>query len=118
MIKWAENVNTKAYGLEINTNTNYTEVSFESGTKRRFLNDTRAHKKYSFKLCFDDSPDSSDTEYKRFLNWYENVDYSGAFSFEFIDFDNIKNTKEYFFIDAPSVSGQAIKEVSLSVEEV
>lgn len=117
MQSWPTNVNKKAYGLEVNTNSNYTEVSFESGQKRRFLNDTRAHKKYSFKLAMDDSPTDANSEYKQFLDWYENTLFSGALTFEFIDFDNVKNTKEYFFADAPSVSGQKIKEVSLSVEE-
>ncbi|WP_147612331.1 hypothetical protein [Treponema pectinovorum] len=117
MIAWAKGVNKKVYGLNITQSNNFTEVTFESGLKRRYLNDFRAYKQYSFKITLNDSPNDSQSEYKKFLNWYENTLMSGALSFSFIDFDDIKKTKEYFFAQAPTVQGQALKEVSISLQE-
>lgn len=117
METWPSGVNRKAYGLEISGATNYTEVTFEAGTKRRILNDLKAHKTYTFKLSMDDEPDNSSSEFKAFMVWYEETLHSGAQTFEFIDFDDISKTKEYFFSSAPKATGQTPKEVTLSVEE-
>lgn len=117
MEKWPDGVNRRAYGLEISGAANYTEVTFEAGTKRRILNDLRAHKTYTFKLSMDDDPASGSTEFKAFMAWYEETLHSGAETFEFIDFDNVSKTKEYFMASPPKATGQSPKEVSLSLEE-
>lgn len=117
MQEWPSGVNTNVYGLEIQGATNYTEITFEAGNKRRILNDLKAHKTYSFKLSMDDSPYNSSSEFKAFMTWFSETLHNGAESFEFIDLDDITKTKEYFFAQAPSASGQSPKEVSLKLEE-
>ena len=49
---------------------------------------------------------------------FEATIHGGAESFLFIDFENVENEKEYFFAELPSSSGQDIKTVSFSLEEV
>ncbi len=117
MQTWPENVNKKAYGLEISFGKNYTEVSFEAGTKRRILNDLKARKKYSFKIDMDDEPGDSSSEYKQFVKWFEETLHCGAESIAFTDFEDLDSEKEYYFSDTPSASGQGHKEVSISLEE-
>lgn len=118
MKNWPDKVNKKAYGLETSFGKNYTEVSFEAGTKRRILNDLKVRKKYTFKIDMADSPKNQTSEYKVFMNWFDNTIHGGAESFSFIDFENVENEKEYFFAELPSSSGQDIKTVSFSLEEV
>ncbi len=117
MKAWPEKVNRKAYGLEISMGKNYTEVSFEAGTKRRVLNDLRARKKYTFKIDMDDKPGDTTSEYKVFLYWFENTLHCGAESVSFTDFENPESEKEYFFDGAPGASGQGHKVVSITLEE-
>ncbi|WP_178842698.1 hypothetical protein [uncultured Treponema sp.] len=117
MKTWPQNVSKKAYELSVTFGKNYTEVSFEAGTKRRILNDLKVRKKYSFKIDMQDDPVNQNTEYKKFMNWFETEIHGGAESFSFIDFENTAYEKEYFFSDSPSVTGQEIKTLSFSVEE-
>lgn len=117
MKAWPDNVNREAYGLETAMGKNYTEVSFEAGTKRRVLNDLRARKKYTFKIDMDDNPDDTASEYKVFLCWFESTLHCGAESVSFTDFENPGSEKEYFFDGAPSASGQGHKVVSITLEE-
>lgn len=117
MKSWPEYVNRKAYGLETTLGKNYTEVSFEAGTKRRILNDLKSRRKYSFKIDMEDDPDNSGSEYKKFVAWFEDELMGGAESVSFTDFEDISKDKEYFFAESPSASGQGLKEVSITLEE-
>jgi len=117
MKSWPEKVNRKAYGLEISMGKNYTEVSFEAGTKRRVLNDLKTRRKYTFKIDMDDKPEDKSSEYKVFLRWFSESLHGGAESVSFTDFEDPDAEKEYFFDGTPSAGGQERKTVTMTLEE-
>lgn len=116
IVNWPDNVNNKAYGLDISENDNIIYTEFESGKVRTRKRNSISKGKYSFLLLLDDRGDES--EYKKFLDWWKNELQSGANTFYFLNFDTKDKMTEYRSIEPFSARGQRYKEVSLSVEEV
>ena len=80
-VAWHPDVNKKAYGMDSATIENVERVEFESGKARTFLKNTAAKKTHSFMLKMDDVGDNS--EYKKFVTWWESTLLGGALSFYF-----------------------------------
>lgn len=116
MVAWPQDVNQKAYGMSTEYEDNLVKIQFDSGKERTYLKNSSPKKEFSFNLRFEDSGVNS--EYKKFLNWYENVLLSGSQSFEFPNLITHSGTAEYKMTDTPSARGQKYKEVSFSVIEM
>ena len=99
MVAWPEDVNQKAYGMNTEYEDNLVKIQFDSGKERTYLK-------------------NSSSEYKKFLNWFENVCLSGSQSFAFPNLITHSGNAEYKFTDTPSARGQKYKEVSFSVIEM
>jgi hypothetical protein len=116
-VAWPMSVNQKAYGMDTSPGENVERVEFESGKARTFLKNSVSKKVHSFMLDFEDVGDSS--EYKDFLTWWNDDLASGSLSFLFPDLINHDADKEYRSVDGTfSATGQRIKTVSLTVEEM
>lgn len=115
-IAWASEVNTDAYGMETDGGDNVERVEFESGKNRTYLKNTSPKKVHAFMLSMDDV--GVDSEFKKFVYWFENSLKSGALSFMFPDLVTHTGEKEYRLIGSYSASGQHKKEISLTVEEM
>lgn len=116
MVAWADGVNQKAYGMNTEYEDNLVKIQFDSGKERTYLKNSAPKKEFSFNLRFEDS--GANSEYKKFLNWYENILLSGSQSFEFPNLITHNGTAEYKMTDTPSARGQKYKEVSFSVIEM
>lgn len=117
MVAWPVNVNQKAYGMEKTQAENVERIEFESGRARTYLKNSKATNIFSFLLTFEDHTGAG-SEYKRFLDWWDNSLHGLAGSFEFPDLITHTGTKEYRAIEDYNVTGQKFKEVSLTVEEL
>ena len=93
------------------------EIQFESGRARTYLKNSKATNIFSFLLTFEDHTGAG-SEYKRFLDWWDNSLHGLAGSFEFPDLITHTGTKEYRAIEDYNVTGQKFKEVSLTVSNV
>lgn len=119
MANWNSHVNTNFYGLDSTFIDNTKEVSFASGRKIKYLKNTTPKKRFSFMLSVDDKKRvEGKTEFEWFLYWYENEVYSGTESFKLLDFITHSALKDYILDGVPTWKGQAIKEISLSIEEL
>lgn len=116
VISWSSAVNTKAYGMETDGGDNFETVSFESGKQRLYLKNNTAKKIFTFSLAMDDTGASS--EYKTFVEWWENTLLSGTLPFYFPDLITHSGNTEYQATKTYSVTGQKTKIVTLSVEEM
>lgn len=115
MVAWDEQVNMDAYGLDISGGDNLVTTEFESGKKRSYKKNSVGKKIFSFNLRMYDI--GSNSEFKRFVMWWDNVLHSGAETFAFPDLLNRGYMTEYRVTESYSANGQKWKEVSLSVEE-
>ena len=115
-VNWPDGVNNKVYGLSTTMNDNLQVQTFESGAKRTWLKNSVTKKKFSFLLLFSDR--GSDSEFKKFLSWYDNVCLSGSISFYFLNLISKSGVKEYKFTEVPTIKGNIFKEVSFDLEEV
>ena len=119
MVAWPAGVNQDAYGLDISGGANVEAVEFESGKSRTYLKNSAPKKVFSFLLSMDDVGPAS--EFKQFVEWFDDTLKSGSESFEFPDLLNRgMGDIEYRIIPGESygASRQKRKEVSLSVEEM
>lgn len=116
MVAWPDGVNTKAYGMNTGYEDNLVKIKFDSGKERTYLKNSSPKKKFSFNLKLEDVGENS--EYKKFLRWFENVCLSGSQSFAFPNLITHNGAAEYKFTDTPSSRGQKYKEVSFSVIEM
>jgi hypothetical protein len=89
---------------------------FESGKARTFLKNSAPKKVFSFILSLEDVGASS--EFKTFITWWEETLLSGSLSFTFPNLITHSGNAEYRPTQTYSVSGQKLKEVSISVEEM
>ena len=116
-VAWPTGVNQKAYGMDTSPGENVERVEFESGKARTFLKNSVGKKVHSFMLSLEDAGDTS--EYKTFLEWWSDDLASGSLSFLFPDLITHDADKEYRSVDGSfSATGQRIKEISLTVEEM
>lgn len=115
-VSWAVGVNTDAYGMETNPGDNVIYTEFESGKSRTILKNSAPKKVHSFMLAMEDSGASS--EYKTFVAWWDDVLLSGSLSFLFPNLITHSGTKEYRATGSYSASGQRLKEVTITVEEM
>ena len=115
-VAWHPDVNKKAYGMDTAPMENVERVEFESGKARTFLKNTAAKKTHSFMLKMYDVGDNS--EYKKFVTWWESTLLSGALSFYFPDLITHDGDTEYRPLGTYSAAGQKWKEVSITVEEM
>lgn len=116
MVLWPDGVNQKAYGMNAEYQDNLVKVEFDSGKERTYLKNSSPKKEFNFNLRFEDV--GANSEYKKFLSWYENVLLSGSQSFEFPNLITHEGTAEYKMTDTPSARGQKFKEISFSVVEM
>lgn len=116
MVAWPDGVNQKAYGMNTDGGDNLVRIKFDSGKERTYLKNSSAKKEFDFNLKFDDVGENS--EYKKFLNWWDNVCLSGSQSFAFPNLITHQGMAEYKFTDTYKARGQNPKEVSLSVIEM
>jgi hypothetical protein len=115
-VAWHPDVNKKAYGMDTAPIENVERVEFESGKARTYLKNTAAKKTHSFMLKLEDVGDNS--EYKKFVAWWETNLLGGALSFYFPDLITHDSDTEYRPIGTYSATGQKWKEVSITVEEM
>lgn len=115
-VAWPAGVNTNAYGMEMDPIPNVERIEFESGKPRTYLKNSAGRKRFAFILSMEDvGPDS---EYKAFLQWWDETLLGGALSFLFPDLITHAGLTEYMSSDATfGVSGQRRKDVKLTVEE-
>lgn len=116
IVEWAENVNDKAYGLQASSINNLIEVKFESGKTRSFNKNSIGKKSFSFSIDMND--EGNDSEYKRFWIWYDTELCGRANTFLFPDLLNRGVDVEYRMTAEPTATGQRVKTVNISVEEV
>lgn len=114
-VAWPLAVNTDAYGMDTAPVENVERIQFESGKDRVYLKNSRGRKQHTFLLAMNDVGAAS--EYKQFIEWYENTLKSGSLSFTFQNLVTHSGTKEYRLLDY-SATGQRVKEVSITVEEM
>lgn len=115
-VAWPIGVNKEAYGMDTSPGDNIERVEFESGKSRTYLKNSAPKKIHSFMLALEDSGDGS--EYKLFVAWWDDVLLSGSLSFLFPNLITHGADKEYRPTGTYSATGQRLKEVSLSVEEM
>ena len=118
---WDEHVNTNFYGQDGGYAENTEEIEFKSGRSISYLKNSVPRKTHSVNLSLSDrDSEKTDelTEFGYFLNWYENTIKSGTLSFYLPDIATRLGTKEYRLTEPPSWTGQGVKEVSLSLEEI
>lgn len=115
-VAWPAGVNQDAYGMDTAPIDNTERVEFESGKARTYLKNTAVKKIHSFMLSLNDEGPGS--EYKTFVAWWDTVLLGSAMSFYFPDLVTHTGTKEYRMVSMFSATGQRLKEVSLSVEEM
>jgi hypothetical protein len=113
-VAWPATVNTDAYGLETTPIENVERILFESGKERTYLKNSSGRKRHAFMLSMEDVGD--DSEYKTFLDWYNDTLLSGSLTFNFPNLITHTGTKEYKLLNY-TASGQKRKEVTLEVEE-
>ena len=116
-VTWPNNVNSDAYDLQTGTTDNYTEITFENGTKRRFLKNSESKQKFTFSIALKDDC-SQACEYAYFWAWYKDDLLSGVKNFYFPDLTNKGTLTEYRMTSTPSASGQKTKTIRISCEEV
>lgn len=114
-VEWPVGVNADAYGMDTSPIENVERIQFESGKERTYLKNSRGLKQHTFLIDMDDSGASS--EYKTFVDWYNDTLLTGALTFNFTDLIELTGTKEYRLLDF-STTGQKTKEVSITVVEV
>ena len=111
MIRWHNQVNKKAYGVEWSPIDNVEKTELENGkVKTRRIN-TESKKQYSFNLYF------SKAEYFLFAEWWKSELKDGALSFEFPNLEGLDENTEYEMVEPYSASWQNYKEVSMVVRE-
>ncbi len=115
-VSWNSEVNTDAYGMDTSAVDNVLRVEFESGKEKTYLKNSSVKKIFTFMLSMNDS--GSNSEYKKFWDWYDNTLLSGSLSFMFPNLLTHSGTKEYLMTAVPTANGQNPKEVTISVKEV
>ena len=118
MAQWAENVNNRFYGLDGSALENREATKYKSGRViYRKINSVQKLK-HSVLLRLDDVKidGSGNTEFIRFLNWYEQTAGSGSVPITLTDIETKTGTKDYY-VSIGNWSGQAFKEISLTLEE-
>ena len=115
-VAWHPDVNQKAYGMDTAPMENVERVEFESGKARTYLKNTAAKKTHSFMLKLED--DGADSEYRKFVTWWEYTLLGGSLSFYFPNLITHDGYTEYRPIGTYSATGQKWKEVSITVEEM
>ena len=115
-VAWHPDVNQKAYGMDTAPMENVERVEFESGKARTYLKNTAAKKTHSFMLTLED--DGADSEYRKFVTWWETTLLGGSLSFYFPDLITHDSDTEYRPVGTYSANGQKWKEVSITVEEM
>ncbi len=118
-VSWNSNVNTNFYGLDANYQENRDEVAFKSGRKIYYLRNTLPKKTFALGLALDDITEvSGKTEFQWFIYWLEYTNRSGTVPFYLEDVMGSGDTKTYQFAEMPTWTGQGVKKISLTLEEV
>lgn len=115
-VAWPSGVNTDAYGMDLGGGDNVAVIEFESGKARTFLKNSAPKKVFSFVIEMEDIGASS--EFKTFLDWWDNTLLSGSQSFLFPNLVTHTGLIEYRPTQTYSATGQKNKEVKFSVEEM
>lgn len=119
-VNWDEHVNTRFYGEDGAYIENHEEVEFKSGRRIYYLKNSIPSKSFAVNLSLNDMKGErldGKTEFEWFLYWYEYVAKSGTETFYLADLVTKAGTREYRLTDVPTWSGQAFKEVALTLEE-
>lgn len=119
MAEWSNRVNTNFYGEDGRYLSNREKIEFKSGRTIYSLNNSVPKKEHALKLRVNDT-DKADgkTEFEWFLYWYENTIKSGTIPFLLADIVTGTGLKNYMLTEEPNWSGQAYKEISITLEEV
>ena len=116
---WSGKVNTRFYGQDGGYAENTEEITYKSGRRISYLKNSRPRKTHALKIAVDDTKKTGGmTEFEYFLSWYENEILSGTLSFYLPDVITGLGEKEDRMTEPPSWTGQAIKEISIQLEEV
>lgn len=115
-VNWCNDVNTDAYGMDTGVLNNVIRVEYESGKEKTYLKNSSPKKIFTFMLSMNDK--GTNSEYKKFWDWYDNVLLSGSLSFMFPNLFTHSGLKEYKMTAEPTATGQNPKEVTISVKEV
>ena len=115
-VNWNNEINTDAYGMDTGADDNVIRVKYESGKEKTYRKNSSGKKIFTFMLSLPDK--GSNSEYKKFWDWYDNVLLSGSLTFMFPDLVTHSGLKEYLMISVPSANGQNPKKVTISVKEV
>lgn len=118
MTTWPLNVNNNFYGLDGAAEENRVQIKFKSGRTIYHKLNTAIKKIHNLKLRLNDSVKTDgQTEFERFLSWYENENGSGTVPVELTDIEAKTGTKNYY-VTLSNWNGQRYKELSLKIEEV
>ena len=118
MATWDNTVNNNFYGLDATPDNNREEVKYKSGRVIYFKKNSIQRIKHNVLLRLNDSIKDSNgkTEFTRFLDWNETTNGSGTVPITLTDIEAKTGTKDYYVL-VGNWSGQAFKEISLTLEE-
>lgn len=118
MEQWPENVNSRFYGLDGETEENRKEIKFKSGRRIYHRINSSAKKRYALKLWLEDTIKTNGlTEFGRFMEWYDTINGSGSVPITLPAIEDSSVMKEYY-VYMTNWNGQKNKELSLTLEEV
>lgn len=117
MAQWPNNVNNDFYGLDGTPEDNREQVKYKSGRTIYYKKNSLQKISHAVLLRLNDSVKTDgETEFERFLSWYETTAGSGTVPVTLTDIEAKTGTKDYY-VTITSWNGQRYKELSLTLEE-
>ena len=118
MAAWPSNVNNKFYGLDGSAVENREATKYKSGRVIYHKINSAQKVKNTVLLRLNDSikDGNGKTEFTRFLDWNETTNGSGSVPIPLTHIETKTGTKDYYVL-VGNWSGQAFKEITLTLEE-
>ena len=118
MAAWPENVNSKFYGLDGGAVENREATKYKSGRViyRKINSAQKVNHTVLLRLNDAIKDGNGKTEFTRFLAWNETTNGSGSVPITLTDIETKTGTKNYYVL-VGNWSGQAFKEITLTLEE-
>ena len=118
MAEWPNNVNNKFYGLDAQAVENREATKYKSGRIIYHKINSAQKVNHTVLLRLNDAikDGNGKTEFTRFLDWNETTNGSGSVPITLTDIEKKTGTKNYYIL-VGNWSGQAFKEITLTLEE-
>lgn len=114
MVQWSQSVNRNFFSVSTKPKENVQRLEYESGRVQTWLKNPGIKKTHTANLLL-----WNKTEEAAFWTWYESTLKSGSLSVSLPDMITGTGSKEYIFMEEPSVSeGAYPRTLTLSLEEV